>query len=106
MRASPATLLWFRLALALGIPVRELQGRMDAREFGCWAAFQTIEPFGDARGDMQAAIIASTIANVNRGKSQSAFSIDDFLPRFLTRRQSPEDMLAMMKQHASNTSKG
>tara|TARA_Y100001951_G_scaffold104083_1_gene114647 strand:+ start:8821 stop:9027 length:207 start_codon:yes stop_codon:yes gene_type:complete len=40
-----------------------------------------LEPFGDERGDVQAGVIASTIANVNRNQKKSkAFSIGDFMP--------------------------
>jgi hypothetical protein len=34
------------------------------------------------RADMHAAIVASVIANVNRGKGQKAFTPEDFMPRW------------------------
>ena len=37
-------------------------------------------PFGDERADLQAGIVASTIANVNRGKNTSAYKPEDFMP--------------------------
>ena len=39
-----------------------------------------MSPFGDERSDLQAGIIASTIANVHRGKNTSAFKPEDFMP--------------------------
>lgn len=44
-------------------------------------AYERIEPFGDHRDDMRAALIASTIANCHRGKGK-AFGISDFMLDF------------------------
>jgi hypothetical protein len=61
---------------------------MSSREFAYWLAYDSIEPIGDRRGDIQAGVVASTISNLIRG----AFSRDaemlgplDFVPRFETR---------------------
>ena len=43
------------------------------------------------RGDLQAAVVASTIANVNRTK-QKPYKPQDFMPQFDRREQSPEEM--------------
>ena len=45
-----------------------------------WQIYEAIEPFGEQRADLRAGIIASTIANVNRGKGQKAFTATDFMP--------------------------
>lgn len=45
-----------------------------------WLAYAEIEPFGDFRADVRAGIVASTIANVHRGKGQRAFGAADFMP--------------------------
>lgn len=56
---------------------------MGALEFAEWMAFFRVEPFGDVRGDLQAGIVASTVANVNRDpKKRRPFSPADFLPDF------------------------
>ena len=55
---------------------------MSSREFAEWLAFAGLEPLGDARGDLQAAIIAATVANMLRGKDSKAVGIEDMLPRF------------------------
>lgn len=41
--------------------------------------FFKIDPFGEGRADLRMGIIASTIANVNRGK-QKPFKPADFMP--------------------------
>lgn len=41
----------------------ELGARMSAREFVAWQVFASREPFGEARGDLQAAHIASALVN-------------------------------------------
>jgi hypothetical protein len=48
-----------------------------------WAAFYQINPFGPARGDVQAGIVASTMANIHARKGHS-FKPADFLPTFGT----------------------
>lgn len=46
-------------------------------------AYYELEPFGQERGDLQAAIVASTVANVNRDpKKSKPFKPADFLPNF------------------------
>ena len=60
--------------------VRELLNRIDSSELTEWAAFYSLEPFGDFRSDMQAGIIASTIANCNRSKHSKTFKPIDFMP--------------------------
>ena len=45
-------------------------------------AYDSLEPFGEERADLRMGVIASTIANVNRGKNTKAFSAQDFMPKF------------------------
>ena len=54
---------------------------MDSRELTEWMAFDLVEPIGGRRSDYQAAIIASTVANANRGKGR-AMNPDDFIPEY------------------------
>ena len=72
----------FRLALAMGRTVRELLGAMDSHELTEWIAFDIVEPIGGKRGDIQAAIIAATVANANRGKLGKALQPADFIPEY------------------------
>jgi Protein of unknown function (DUF4035) len=51
---------------------------MSPEEFMAWRVFDTLSPIGGERDDRHAALIASVIANVNRGAKQEAFTLDDF----------------------------
>jgi hypothetical protein len=53
---------------------------MPVKDFYDWMMLEQIEPFGEAGHYLRAGIIASVIANVNRGKDQPAFSPFDFMP--------------------------
>lgn len=45
-----------------------------------WAAYHRgVSPIGAYRSDIQAGIVASTVANVNRGKGTKAFKATDFM---------------------------
>lgn len=73
--------------------------RCDSRQFAEWQAYYQLEPWGEERADLRAGIIASTIANVNRGKGQRAFTPSDFMPEFNPKpkqRMSAEQMAAVM----------
>lgn len=43
-------------------------------------AFYRLEPFGDERADLRAGIVASTVANSNRGKRGKITKATDFMP--------------------------
>ncbi len=78
MRGS-ARWFWFVLALAMHLPVAEAQQRITSGEFAEWQAFYNIEPFGDQRADLRAGIVASTVAAVFAGSSNTHFSPADFM---------------------------
>ena len=84
--------------------VRELLDRIDSRELAEWVAFYSLEPFGGYREDLQAGIIASTIANCNRSsRSSRTFSPQDFMPigdHAKPRQMSEIDMYDAMKEMA------
>lgn len=63
----------------MGRTVAELTETLSAQEFAMWCAFDRIEPIGALRGDVQAGVIASTVANVNRGKNTRAYTPADFM---------------------------
>lgn len=52
---------------------------MTPRELHEWTVYDRLEPIGGRRGDFQAALIATTIANVNRGKNRAPYNLRDFL---------------------------
>ena len=62
--------------------VAEAQQRISSREFTRWQAFHEIEPFGEERADLRSGIVASVIANVNRGKHSKTYKPADFMPQF------------------------
>lgn len=61
-------------------------------------------PLGADRGDVQAGMIAQTVANVNRPKGKAAYKLTDFIPKWdrTPRRrkvkQSLEEMVAVMRR--------
>jgi hypothetical protein len=62
--------------------VRSLLAEMDSRELTEWMAYDVVEPFGDGRGDIQAGVVASTIANIHRTKNARPYKPTDFVPRY------------------------
>ena len=76
--------------------VRELLARIDSKELSEWMAYYEVNPFGSVRDDLQAGIIASTIANVNRGKNDKSFTPSDFMPYMDKPQQSEDDIQAVM----------
>lgn len=86
----------FRLALALGMPVRELLSRIGSDELTEWMAFYQLEPFGDFRADFRSGVMAATFANAHRSKDAKAFTPEDFMP-FMT------DRVQSSSQHNTQT---
>lgn len=64
--------------------------RIDSRELTEWFAYAQVEPFGEARADLRAGIVASTVANTARDtkKRQEPFKPSEFMPSF--EKESPE----------------
>lgn len=71
----------FRLALALGRTIQEIDEGMSSSEFNQWLAYYHLEPFGAERDNFHSATIATVLANIHRGKSQPPFSTEDFMLR-------------------------
>ena len=67
----------FRLALALGRTVGELEQTMSINELREWSVFAETEPFGDVRADFRSAMVATVIAKVNGNKHAKP---TDFMP--------------------------
>lgn len=76
--------------------VKHCQVAVDSAEFAAWQAYALLEPFGEERADLRAGIIASTIANVNRGRATPPFRPKDFMPEF--RRRPPEQVQTVEEQ--------
>lgn len=61
--------------------MRELLDRIGRDEFLEWMDYYQIEPWGEWRADLRTGIVASTVANVFRGKGKST-KPQDFMPKF------------------------
>ncbi len=87
--------------------VGDLLDRASSSELTDWQAYERMHgPLGPERGDLQAAIVASVVANVNRDKKKGrAFKPADFMPKFAGNRpgaRTPDEMrtklLALTRQ--------
>lgn len=81
----------FRLALAIGCTIRELEARMDSREFAEWEAYFAIEPWGEERADLRAALLTCLTANLNRKKGAPPYRPADFMPYREPEKQETKD---------------
>ena len=90
------------MALALGRTVGELDQTLSSTELSYWMAFYSLHPFGSDRDGIHSAIIAATIANVNRGKNQPAFNAEDFMIKnqHEKRQADTKNVLAFFNAHA------
>lgn len=55
---------------------------MSWPQFVEWAAYARLEPFGEERADLRAALITAKIHNVNATKRSDLVSPLDFMPKF------------------------
>jgi len=62
----------------------EMLARMPSSEFFEWMLLERLEPFGDRRGDVQVAMLASLIANIYRASGRSPYTMNDFLLKYET----------------------
>lgn len=97
-------MFYFRLALALGMTVREMLSRIDSAELTEWRAYAMLEPFGEIIADQRHGILTSTLANVNRDpkKTPEAYQPKDFIPWFRSRKKA--DAPVLMKTAEAQTS--
>ena len=74
----------FRLALALGRTVSELEQSLSSSEFTEWSAYYSLEPFGAERDNWNIAQLCALFWNANRGKKGKARGVIDFMYRDTT----------------------
>jgi hypothetical protein len=79
--------------LRLGCTVAELLSRISSKELTEWIAFSAVEPFGGDADYLGSAIVAQTVANVNRSKGQRPYKVKEFLPKFDDKPQSVDEMM-------------
>lgn len=62
----------------------ELLRQISSRELSEWIAFASLEPIGDERGDWQAALVASVVAEAarDRKRRRKPFAPKEFLLTF------------------------
>lgn len=58
----------------------ELLARMSGPELDQWAAYERLEPWGEARADYRAGIVASVFYNMNKSEKAEPRIPRDFLP--------------------------
>lgn len=66
------------LALRLGMTLQDLRSRMSAEELFLWMAYNQESPLSDARGDIQASIIAASVFQAQGAK----VSAIDLMPKW------------------------
>lgn len=83
----------------MGCSVAELLERFSSTELTEWMAYENVYgPIGPARADLQAGVVASTIANVNRGKRGKSYAPSDFVIQWDGKpAQTPEEQLAIVR---------
>lgn len=54
----------------------------SARWFLEWVAYSLVEPFGEKRADLRAAMQVATLRNAFRGEDDDPVSVEDVMPRF------------------------
>jgi hypothetical protein len=82
------------------VHVHQLARSLTAKEFLAWETYAGLEPFDETRADYRAASIATMIANVNRGKGQKAYKLEDFVLKFEQepqRQQTWQEQLKIMQ---------
>lgn len=71
--------------------------------FNEWADYSELEPFGEERADLRAAIGSCVMANAWRGKGGREFKPQDFMPQFgktAKPQQTPEQMQHLFATYA------
>jgi len=77
--------------------VAQAQRQIDSREYSEWLAYDRFDPIGLDRGDWQAALIASTVANSVRAKGDRPSRVEDFVFKFAGDRE-PETSAANIER--------
>ncbi len=64
------------------VDVDALLASLSSRQISEWMAYFALEPFGEERADLRAALIACLIANANRDekKRPTPFRVEEFMP--------------------------
>lgn len=73
---------------------------MSSAEFSDWQHYHNLYPFGTARDNMHAGLIAQQIANSNLNQGQRPYSLDDFMLKSAEckEREATQSLMAFMLQ--------
>jgi len=86
--------------LALGCTVAELLSRISSAELSEWMAYDSIDPIGNDRGDLQAGIISMVVANSSGAKNNGrSFTATDFMPFIEKEKPNPVAKFRAQMQH-------
>lgn len=91
-----------KYAIAIGWPVPLLKKIMSAHDIAEAMAYDSMEPFGPIRDDFRSGIIASTIANVHRGKGSKVFTPLDFVPKWRPSKNPVADKIKAIFKNGNN----
>jgi len=112
MKSRPERKFWFRLARQIGgCTVRELQNRMDSREFTEWIIFDRMEPGEPTQSSLQSASICAWIHAANKSKDAESPPLADFMVKIRepetqqTRMQRLKSTLLMMATNLNGRKK-
>ena len=87
-------MMWFRLALSLGMSVKRAKQEIDSHEFCYWMAYYGLEPWGEKVADMRHGIAVATLANINRNTEArpEPYAPSEFIPWGTSDRQKSTEM--------------
>jgi hypothetical protein len=86
------------LALRLGMTLKDLREGMSAEELFLWMAYNQESPLGDARGDIQASIIAASVFQAQGAKVSAV----DLLPKWKVEPEQIIDEAALADEGAES----
>lgn len=92
-------MMWLRVAEFLRCTPSEARRRCTIPDFMELVAYWMIDPWGRERGDLNAGIIAATVANASGSRRQ--YKPKDFMPKLFTRKKSSEELGAWFGQFAA-----
>ena len=85
----------------MGIPAGELADRMSHSEFIAHLADYQIEPWDEVRGDLNAAQVVCTLANLHRPRGRQPYQVADCMLHFERTSpppQRPEDIVKRLER--------
>ena len=85
-----------RVAMRFGNPdVGAFLDSINAPQFFSWIALNNVDPYGGERADLNAAIVAATVAQT---ASKKRVKVSDFMPDWTAEKKTtnPGDMAAML----------